>query len=355
MAALTVQTAVADFSVYVSAGGEILHAEFADGRLTEPAVALGQGAGWLAPVPQAPLLLGALGNYPRAEGPANGGLASFRILEDGSLERVDDIATQGKTPCYVDANRFGVAAVANFRFDTGPSRGSVFGVRFGETGEFKEATAQRFEHPGQGGGGGPRQEASHPHSAVFSPDGLYLAVGDLGVDKVVIYGPNPASGGLEQIAEARGEDNQQPRHVGWHPNGEWLYVMNEVANTVSALRFNADARQLEFFQHIERPGGAGADLKVHPGGRFVYGSVRGSNALVCYAVDAESGELAQLGVVATGGGNCRSFAISPDGRHLITANQGASNLTVFAIGDDGMPQPTGQVVEATRPGCVIFR
>jgi len=361
LAAIAATASAESYPVYIATSDGIMRStlDTTSGELSEPIQASGQRTIWLTATDG--ILFGTT-NYREADGPTNGGVAAFAIAEDGGLTFLNERSTRGKTPCYVAAAQIDGTthvAVANFRHDTRPSRGSVATFLVADDGSLRDLH-QRFEHPGKGGTDSERQQASHPHSVVYSPDGQFLAVGDLGIDKVLVYAvvPDPQGGfQLEFAAEAHADPGQQPRHVAWHPSGEYLYCMNEGRRTVSALHFDSEEKKLGFIQHADRGragSGSGADLKIHPSGAFVYASVRGSNNLVVFAVDPESKTLELAGDVPTGGGNCRSFAISPDGKFLLAANQASRNVTVFRIGEDGIPKPTGRSIEVLRPSCIIF-
>jgi 6-phosphogluconolactonase len=291
----------------------------------------------------------------------NGGLTVFQIAEDGSLEQGNMVSTRGRSPSYVDVSPLsGAVAVTNFRHDTQLSRGSLVAFQPAEDGSLPEEPLNRFEHPGKGGTDSDRQQASHPHSAVYSPEGGFLAVGDLGVDKIIVYRED-ADGALENFAEVTGPPGQQPRHVAWHPRGNYIYCMNEGYDTVTTLEFHPDAEaredRLRILQQAdyEHDRGAGADLKMHPSGEYLYGTVRNFDVLVTYRIDPETKLLERLASIPSGDENSRSIAISPDGRWLLAAHTGkGEKLVVFRIGEDGLPEPTGHEVPLPGTGCVIF-
>jgi 6-phosphogluconolactonase (cycloisomerase 2 family) len=39
---------------------------------------------------------------------------------------------------------------------------------------------------------------------------------------------------------------------------------------------------------------------------------------------------------------------------MLVANQDGNDVVVFAIGDDGLPKPTGTAVKTGKPVCVLF-
>jgi 6-phosphogluconolactonase len=352
----------AQWPVYLSTRDGIQRAMFDSetGELGEPEVVAQERARWLG-FDRENARLFAVINDPAAEDEVNGGLTCFRITEQGALEQGHVVSTRGRSPAFIDISPLsGAVAVVNFRHDTQLSRGSLIAFMPGPEGNLPEEPLNRFEHPGKGGTDSDRQLASHPHSAVYSPGGGYLAVGDLGIDKILVYREEP-SGRLEKFAEVTGPAGQQPRHVVWHPEGRYLYCMNEGYDTVTALEFNPEAEteedRLKILQQADYgwDRGAGADLKMHPTGKYIYGTVRNFDRLITYAVDPETGLLERIGDVPSGDVNCRSIALSPDGGWLLAAHTGQGDkLVVFRIGQDGLPEPTGREITLPGTSCVLF-
>src|SRR5208283_1927433 len=128
-----------------------------------------------------------------------------------------------------------------------------------------------------------------------------------------------------------------PRHLAFHPNGKFIYLINELDSTIVAFSFNGDSGTLEELQSVPTlPGdfhGASscADLQVTPAGTYLYGSNRGHDSIVIYRIDAATGRLGYIGHESTRGKNPRSFAIDPTGAFLIAANQSSDSLVTFRM------------------------
>lgn len=360
--ALVVSSSIAGSApLIVSSGEGILRLELDPdtGEWSERVTLSEEKVGWFDMDASGKFLYGTT-TWAEADGPTNGGIAAFAFGEDGkSLERLNERFTEGKTPCYVHLHPAGGhVAVANFRFDERNSRGSVVLFPIEEDGSLG-ASAWREEYPGQGAVL-PRQSASHPHSLRFSPDGRFFAVGDLGIDAVVIHSVDPDPLEIGDAVRIEVKPGQQPRHVAWHPSGAYLYCMNEAGKTVTAFRFDAGAGQAEVIQNIGRlspdatGGSAGADLVMHPSGRFLYGSNRGVDTIVAYRIDEENGELELVGHAPTGGGSTRSLAVSPCGGFLVAANQGEGSLRLFRVDDSGALERVGEDLVIPAPRCVRF-
>ena len=293
------------------------------------------------------------------ENQADGAIRAFRIEENGSLKLLNEVTTGGKTTIYVSVDQTQQALFAtNFRQNTYTSRGSVVAFEL-ETDGRVGALLDRFVHEGRGGSDSDRQLASHPHSIVVGPRNKYAAVADLGVDKLFIYGILPHGEGLRLETEIVGQAGQQPRHLAWHPEGRFLYCMNEGAPTVSVAQFDRESAEGEFIQHIKRiqnRGGGGADVRIDSRGRYLYGTNRGEDTIVIYGIDSDTGLLKLVGHSSAGGSSTRSIAISPDDRWLVAAHQASNLIRVFRIdGVSGHLHETSHMIQNKDPRCVLFR
>ncbi|WP_448889241.1 lactonase family protein, partial [Enterobacter hormaechei] len=79
------------------------------------------------------------------------------------------------------------------------------------------------------------------HCTVFSPDGKYVLSNDLGTDKIYQYkfdanAAKPLNEDDFEVTEV--PDGSGPRHITFHPNGKFAYVINELLGTVIAYEYN---------------------------------------------------------------------------------------------------------------------
>ena len=204
-----------------------------------------------------------------------------------------------------------------------------------------------------------RQDQPHPHSAFFSPDEQFVLIPDLGLDRVRVYRLNRADSRLDFHADAALHPGAGPRHLAFHPNGKFAYVINELDSTISSFRYDAEAGTLSHVQTVSTvPADFEgenwcAEIQVSADGKFVYGSNRGHDSIVVLAANADSGELSVVQHISTEGQHPRHFSLSPDGSLLIAANRDTDNIAVFRVDrETGTLSFTGQTVKASKPVCV---
>jgi len=215
-------------------------------------------------------------------------------------------------------------------------------------------------------GSGPdvrRQDKPRLHCAFFSPDQRYLFAPDLGTDKLhkfAVSGTTPflTIGAPEAYSL---EPGSGPRHLTFHPNGKFAYLINELSGKVTVFHY-ADGH-LEPVQYIASDttsgeGGKGsADIHVSPDGRFLYASNRANtNNITIFRINATDGKLTVAGFQPTGL-HPRNFVITPNGKFLLAANRDSNSIQVFEIDKEtGLlkEDTTKQINSVDKPVCLKF-
>nr|WP_232519207.1 lactonase family protein [Caballeronia insecticola] len=284
----------------------------------------------------------AVNELPGDNGPASqrGGISAFRFdRASGQLSFLNRVSADGNDPCYLALSPDGkYLLTANYSVASNP--GGSFAV-FPIASDGHVGTSVLTVHHEGGGPVKGRQDNSHVHSTVFSPDGKYLFAQDLGVDKVFAYrytpDPSASSRGLFGPTEARYtpiKPGSGPRHLIFDESGKHAYLTTEL--NASVLVFDYRDGQLTPVQTVSMiaPGfrgkiGGGA-VHLSPDGRFLYATNRGdANELVSFAVDPGTGRLKLLKRYPTLGKTPREFAIDPSGRWLVVGNQESDSAYFF--------------------------
>ncbi|MBI5383793.1 MAG: lactonase family protein [Verrucomicrobia bacterium] len=342
-----------------SAGIYVCRLDAATGKLTVPELAAETpNPTFLAVHPQLPALYAAGRPLLLAANEVKDGMVSaFAISPDtGKLTFLNQRSSRGSGPCHLSVDRSGrCVLVANY------GSGSIAALPLNQDGSLGESTAF-IQHTGSSVNK-QRQAGPHAHWIDTSPDNRFALVCDLGLDKVLLYTLDPAKGALapSDPAFAGVTPGAGPRHLAFHPNGKFAYVINEMGNTVTAFSYAAASGTLKSIQTLPTlpEGFAGpsstAEVEVHPYGKFLYGSNRGHDSIAVYAIDGGTGQLTFIEHQSTQGKTPRNFAIDPTGRWLLAANQGTDNVVVFGLDlTTGRLKPTGHTVEVGAPVCVKF-
>jgi 6-phosphogluconolactonase (cycloisomerase 2 family) len=280
----------------------------------------------------------AVNELPGDNGPATqrGGISAFRFNpQSGQLTFVNRVSSDGNDPAYLAISPDGRYLLsANYSVASNP--GGSFAV-FPLDGERVGPSVLTVHHDGSGPVKG-RQDNSHVHSTVFSPDGRYLFAQDLGADKLYSYRYTPdGSRGLFGPTESRYtlvKPGSGPRHLIFDQAGKHAYLTTEMNASVTMYDYDDGKLTLRQTLPMTAPGfkgkiGGGA-IHLSPDGRFLYATNRGdANEIVRYAVNPSDGHLKLLGRTSTLGKTPREFAIDPTGRWLIVGNQDSDSVYFF--------------------------
>ena len=284
-----------------------------------------------------------------------GRVTSFSIDgETGKLQMLNTASDKGNGPCYISMDDSGHwAFVANY------GDGTLSVMKILANGQV-ETGLDNVKHGGHGEDP-KRQAGPHAHSIIPGPEGKYAVSADLGTNKINVYRMEKVYGVLAVHESAMAEPGAGPRHMVFNPNGKFLYVSNELNNTVKVYDWNGYKgfpAQLQSYPTLPQDfqgDNLVADIHLTPDGRYLYVSNRGHDSLAVYRIEGEGDTLSFIDWVPTNGKWPRNFSISPDGKYLLVANQESNSLVLFKIHpDSGLPQPTGQVTEVPKPMFAMF-
>jgi len=329
----------------------------ATGQLGEPELAArAAGPSFLAAHPNGRFLF-AVGETSNLDGKKSGAVRAFLIEPDtGLLKLLNQQPSGGAGPCHLSVDPSGrCVLVANY------GSGSVAALPLGIDGKLGEP-ASTIQH--QGSSVNPqRQSGPHAHFITTDAAGRFALACDLGLDKVLVYRLDAASGSLKPNVPpaASVTPGLGPRHLAFHPNGRFAYVMSEMGATLTAFGYDTGTGRLEEFQSVptlpEDFTGAksGAEVQMHPSGKFVYVSNRGHDSITVFAVDSTNGKLRFVERQSSQGRTPRFFGIDRTGRWLLAENQDSDTIVVFRIDEkSGRLSPTGQTVSVGSPVCAVF-
>ncbi|MGC3959814.1 MAG: lactonase family protein [Verrucomicrobiota bacterium] len=350
------------FGTYTSSASKGIYAarfDSATGKLSAPElVAETRNPSFLAMHPTGKFLY-AVGEVDNTQGQRAGAVNAYELdAKTGALTVLNQQISGGTGPCHIAVDATGKSVlVANY------GSGSIAALPVQADGSLGAATTT-IQHAGSSVNP-KRQAGPHAHFITPSPDNRFALACDLGLDKVLVYQLDPANAKLttNNPPHAVVLHGSGPRHLAFHPNGRFAYVINEMALTITIFSYDAQQGALFEEQNVSTvPAGyvitekdSTAEIAVHPNGKFVYGSNRGHNSIAVFSVDAKTGKLALIQNESTQGKTPRHFVIDPSGRWLFAENQGSDSVGGFAIDvATGKLQSTGQTVAVGSPVCAVF-
>lgn len=275
--------------------------------------------------------------------------------KSGKLTFLNSQKTNGGSPCYINTDPKGKYVItANY------SGGNVTVFPAKSDGSLLPASQViGFEERDK--------PDSRLHCVAFSPDGKYLFADDLGKDKVHKFTVNyPAKGTDNSTFLLTGkpaafevEQGSGPRHLTFHPNRKFAYLINEKSGKVTVFKYNKGTlKDIQYIAADTTPGvgkkGSG-DIHITPDGRYLYASNRlKADGLAIFKINQSTGELTRIGYQFTGI-HPRNFIITPNGKYLLVASRDNNNIQIFAIdSNSGLLKDTGKEIKIDKPVCLKF-
>jgi 6-phosphogluconolactonase (cycloisomerase 2 family) len=299
---------------------------------------------------------------------ADGTVSSYAVdRATGRLTLVNTVSSEGAGPTHLSVHPSGkFVLVANYAGGTvavlpivaggGLGKASDVSHDAGQVGPVHAASAP----PGSFAISG--HDKVHAHMIQPDPSGRFVLAADLGLDRILIWKFDAERGKLSPndppwVALPPGDG---PRHFVFHPNGRWLYSLQEEASTLVTFDYDGARGRLTARQTISSlpKGFAGtnftSEVVVSPDARFVYAANRLHDTIAWFTID-EAGGLTFAGEEWTRGDYPRSFTIDPAGNFLYSCNQRADAVVPFRVNrKTGALSFMGRYVPVGTPSYVLF-
>jgi 6-phosphogluconolactonase len=283
------------------------------------------------------------------DGIKGGGAAAYaRDPETGALTLLNTAPSQGVEPAHLELDPSGkFLLVSNYR------TGSVTVFRLEADGSLG-ADVDHVQH--EGSSSHPiRQTGPHAHQEVFDPITGDVLVPDLGLDQVIIYAFDSETGHITERSRISLDAGAGPRHLAFHPNGNVLFLICELDNTVLTFSRSADGFSLadtvsslpaDFDGHNQT-----AAIRVSTSGRWVFGSNRGHDSIAVFAFDESAVGLKLVGTESTHGKEPRDFIQVEGG--LLVANQDTDSVAFLAFDDASGELRFVESFAVPTPVCLV--
>lgn len=169
------------------------------------------------------------------------------------------------------------------------------------------------------------------------------------------------NGKLNLVTTFTAEPGTGPRHLVFHPNGQFAYLFGELDSTVRVLSYNKETGAFEELQKIstlpeEFDGeNGGAAIRISNDSKFLYASNRGHNSIAVFAVFEDGSHIQNKQIISTEGDFPRDFALDPSNNFVVCANQNTDNLTLYRRHPEtGLLELLKKDVYAPECVCVYF-
>lgn len=250
----------------------------------------------------------------------NSGICSWEIEADGTLSNQSSIqSTKGRCGCHLCVAYTNVYAANYFS-------GSIV----------CQPSGNICEHG----------ENAHPHCVIPTPDGKYLAVADLALDKVLIYTPSFALKDEGSVPIGHGA-----RHLCFSKKGDLIYCVNELGSTVTVFSYSqGKIKALGTYGQVsenDRQKTSAAAIRLDD--NYLYISHRGLDKIEVFPI-MEGGTLGLSKLYDCGGKTPRDI-LKVDSV-MISANLESDTVTVMDC-KNGVIGTVKQYLSIKRPLAVL--
>ncbi len=194
-----------------------------------------------------------------------------------------------------------------------------------------------------------RQAAPHTHFVHASPDGKYILVTDLGLDKIFVYNKD-----LKLVSEVSVPSGHGPRHLAFSDDGKIVYCVNELGSSVSIFSYSDGELKLQNTISALPKDFSGDNISaaIRIKDNYLYVSNRGHNSISVFEIK-DSYNIVLKECVDCGGNSPRDFNIIDD--VLICTNEKSDNVTVFKL-NNYIPEIISESeLNIPSPLCVAYK
>ncbi len=291
------------------------------------------------------------------QGKKTGSVSAFSIDKaSGKLTLLNQVSSASPGPCHLVVDATGKAVlVANYAGGSFSSFPLAADGKLGEAASFIQETGGSVDAS--------RQKAPHGHSIVLTKNNKFAVGADLGTDHVNVFKVDAAAGKITPNDPAFGtvKPGSGPRHSAIAPDQKHLYVLSEMASTVTTFDFDAEKGTMKEIDSVStlpsdfKGKSTTAEIFTDAAGKFVYASNRGHDSIAVFAVDAATGKLKFLHTESTGGKTPRGFMIDPSGNYIVAGNQDTNSIAVLKIDrKTGKLAPVSEKVDLGAPVTFAF-
>ena len=256
--------------------------------------------------------------YVTNEGDPAGYVSALNIADVTKPKLINKVSSQGGAPTHLSVHSSGkYVLAANY------GSGSVVVLPILGGGKLGAATDLVTHHADSG--------QAHAHQVVNDPTGRWVLAVDLGADSVYVYGF--AAGTLSLHQQLKLPSGAGPRHLAFHPNGRFAYILQELRAEITVASWDAAAGKLKALSVVPAvpPGTTGdrfpGEILVAPGAKLLHATVRGPNTIASFSVSPDGAAVKLVSTVPSGGNWPRHLALDPEAQWFYVSNQRSGTVT----------------------------
>lgn len=287
---------------------------------------------------------------------ADEGVVSFRILPNGTLQRLNCQKINGLRGCHLS-----VSPHDRYICVSGYHDGKMTILEINPDGSVGRI---RYEYYDSGYGSiAERNFRPHVTCTRFTPDCRYIMACDSGIDQIKVFAYNPNDEMLRQVDAIHCERGSSPRFFRFSPDGRFLYLIYEIKNAIEVYTYRDNGRspafeKIQTISTTERTDNemtAACAIRLSYDGKHVLVSNAGENTVAMFDRDPESGLLRYRASMPISGDYPKDISLFPDGEHLAVANHQSNEISFFRVDyEKGLLIMSDRSIAVNQPNCIRF-
>lgn len=286
------------------------------------------------------------------------GVAAFRILDNGALNRICTKKINGMRPHHLAVDRDDA-----YLYVSGYHDGKLTVLKLMEDGSVGEIVDEVY-HKGLGS---IAERGSKPHITCSKPtrDRKFVMSADPGIDQVSIYRFTGKPGDLRLVDAIRPKRHSSPYSFTFSRDNQFLYLMYDMTNTIEVYRYTiSEERGTPEFEKIQSvrttgnkapgPLNAATCMSFTPDDRYIFVGNAGDNTVTMFERDEKSGLLEARFNLPISGEYPKDIAIFPDGKHIVSVNHENGALSFFRVDyEKNLIVMSSNEIPVGQPNCCV--
>lgn len=261
------------------------------------------------------------------------GVASFRIDENGDLEKMNQAWIGGMRGCFVKTDKNN-----RYLFVGGFHDGRVTMMHLNKDGSIGDIADGIF-HQGMGRSTVEKRLNPRVTCVRLTPDERYLCAVDLGLNQIKVYAIDYERGKLQLEDIVRFHLESGPRRLKFSRDGKFAYVITEQSNKIHVFSYNYSKKDGPVFERIqkirvlEEDYGilSACDISFTSDDKYIFASMDGVNAISCFRRDEKTGLLTFVSYFMVSGDYPKSLAVLPGDQYILSLNHDSNTMSTFHI------------------------
>merc|ERR1712046_232805 len=283
---------------------------------------------------------------------------------DKSLDLVQDVSSEGLSACYLHIDEtnnkllcinYWDSVISVFSIDEKDGKLKLLSKTDGNGIKLTRAMHLKDRH-----------SECHTHSIEINKNSGLLYVCDLGDDVMKVF--KEIDGKVVEVKQFKtGSFDSDysfhgPRYTAFSNCGNFAYVVNEISNSVCALKVleNGDLSIIQTISSLpedfdpKKLKSTCGGINLHPSGKFVSVSNRGHDSISTFKINQSDGSLQKPIITQTTGKTPRHFKFNESGNVMLVPNQDTNNVSVFSFNPETGDMDLESVLEGINSPNYVF-